>query len=161
MFRRAAAGTSPQDAATGPTQAGSQSGAATKPVREIQAAGKFATFLVQVHHQDVEEYTYTRNGQPVQGRRLNVCFVSKVETEYFNGRMTMWRGDRKELDSAASRFKVGLHFQMTDVGFIQNEQGCYISTPVKVVVDLRTTKFVAVLQGLHEDFQGWSSHNPC
>lgn len=153
MFRRAAAGTSPQDAATGPTQAGSQSGAATKPVREIQAAGKFATFLVQVHHQDVEEYTYTRNGQPVQGKRLNVCFVSKVETEYFNGRMTMWRGDRKELDSAASRFKVGLHFQMTDVGFIQNEQGCYISTPVKVVVDLRTTKFVAVLQGLHEDFK--------
>ena len=42
---------------------------------------------------------------------------------------------------------------MTEVGFLQNEQGCYISSPVKVVVDLRTTKFAPLLQGLHEKFQ--------
>ena len=151
MLRRALSQAPSQGVAS--TEQGSQSGTATKPVREIQAAGKFATFVVQVHQQDMEEYTYTRNGQPVQGRRLNVRFVSKVEAEYVTGRMTMWRGDRRELDSAASRFKVGLHFQMTEVGFLQDEQGCYISSPVKVVVDLRTTKFAPLLQGLHENFQ--------
>ncbi len=137
MFGRAAAAVAPKNVAA--TQQESQSDAATKPLREIQAAGKFATFVVQVHHQDVEEYTYTRSGQPVQGRRLNVRFVSNVEAEYVTGRMTMWRGDRRDSDSAASRFQVGLHFQMTQVGCLQNEQGCYISSPVKVVVDLRTT----------------------
>ena len=151
MFGRAAAAVAPKNVAA--TQQESQSDAATKPLREIQAAGKFATFVVQVHHQDVEEYTYTRSGQPVQGIRLNVRFVSNVEAEYVTGRMTMWRGDRRDLDSAASRFQVGLHFQMTQVGCLQNEQGCYISSPVKVVVDLRTTKFTPLLQGLHEKFQ--------
>ena len=151
MFGRALAAASPKDMAS--TKQESQSDTATKPLREIQAAGKFATFVVQAHQQDVEEYTYTRSGQPVQGRRLNVRFVSKVETEYVTGRMTMWRGNRMELDSAASRFKVGLHFQMTEVGFLQNEQGCYISSPVKVALDLRTTKFAPLLQGLHEKFQ--------
>ena len=51
MFRRASTAASSPEA--GPTQHDSQTGAATKPVREVQAAGKFATFVVQVHQQNV------------------------------------------------------------------------------------------------------------
>ena len=44
MFGRAVAAASPKNVAS--TQQRSQSDAATKPLREIQAAGKFATFVV-------------------------------------------------------------------------------------------------------------------
>ena len=42
MFRRASTAASSPEA--GPTQHDSQTGAATKPVREVQAAGKFARY---------------------------------------------------------------------------------------------------------------------
>lgn len=123
-----------------------------KPLREIQAAGKLGTFLVQVHWQNLEEYTYVREGKTLQGCRLTLLLVSSEEKEYVTAKMTMWKGNKAEVEAAAARFKVGLHFLMTQVSFVANEQRQYISSPIKVVVDLRQTKLVPVLQSLHEKF---------
>ena len=89
-----------------------------------------------MHYIHYVHYTYTRQGQTVQGQ-------TDQEAEYVSGRMTMRKGNKAETDAAAPRFKPGLHFQMSEVTCKPHEQSCYISTPIKVVSNLRHTEFSA------------------
>lgn len=122
------------------------------PLSELQAAARHGRFVVQVKFQKVEEYTYTRQGAPTKGKRLHVLFASAEEGAYVSGRMVMWQQKSGELEAAAARFQVGLHFEMKSVVFLQKEVAEYIHTPLKVVLDLRQTHFDSVLQGQFPNF---------
>ncbi|CAK9022774.1 unnamed protein product [Durusdinium trenchii] len=122
------------------------------PPNTLPAAARHGRFVVQVKFQKVEEYTYTRQGAPTKGKRLHVLFASAEEGAYVSGRMVMWQQKSGELEAAAARFQVGLHFEMKSVVFLQKEVAEYIHTPLKVVLDLRQTHFDSVLQGQFPNF---------
>ena len=55
-------------------------------------------------------------------------------------------------ESAVSRFELRLSFHFHEMVFYQNGKSYHIGTPVKAVVDLRQTKFTAILQGVFSKF---------
>ena len=131
-----------------------KSGAEHLPLRELTPqSGAIGTWLLQVADVPrVHEYEYTWNGKTIKGKRLEMILMSQEPGSYCIGQ-NKHRGApkvaEKEFERNVERFKVGTMWCASKVA-LAKEKPCYISSPLKVMIDLNNTKMDPVLQSIHK-----------
>ena len=131
-----------------------QSAANHLPLRELtQQSGGIGTWLLQVAEAPrVCEYQYTWNGKSCSGKRFEMILLSPEAGSYCIGQYKR-RGSPskadKEFDRNLERFKVATTWCASKVG-LAKEKPCYISSPLKIMIDLNSTKMDPVLQSIHK-----------
>ena len=94
------------------------------------------------------DYKWQRNGKTGWSKKLTMLFASQDSSIYCTA---VYRKSGAE-PSASNDFKAmkanmkkGLVWKISKVGFI-NDNSQYIASPVKFIIDMKTTKFTPVLQ---------------
>ena len=137
--------------AAAPTE--SKSAAEHLPLRELTPqSGGIGTWLLQVADAPrVAEYEYTWNGKSCKGKRFEVTLLSPEAGSYCVGQYKR-RGSVKtadsEFDRNVERFKVTTTWCASKVS-LAKEKPCYISSPLKLMIDLNSTKMDPVLQSIY------------
>ena len=132
----------------------STSAAEHLPLRELTPqSGGIGTWLLQVAEEPrVREYEYTWSGKTCKGKRFEIPLVSAEAGSYCMGQYRR-RGPAKtadkEFDENVERFKAATTWCASKVS-LAKEKPCYISSPLKIMIDLNNTKMVPVLQSIRK-----------
>ena len=132
----------------------SKSAAEHLPLRELtpQSGGIGKWLLLVAEEPRVCEYEYTWSGKTCKGKRFETILLSPEIGSYCIGQYKR-RGSVKTADKDfhhnVERFKVGTTWCASKVS-LAKEKPCYISSPLKIVIDLNSTKMDPVLQSIHE-----------
>ena len=96
---------------------------------------KFASWIVRVTDGQKYQYTYTnkKTGSQVAVYKYECRLVGKSESAYV---MATFKGTEKAVETAKEKFKHGSVWILSHVKFEENSQVAYISSPLKVSVDL-------------------------
>jgi len=124
------------------------------PLHELTPqSGGIGSWLLQVAETPrVYEYEYTWNGKNLKGKRFEIILMSSEIGSYCIGqykRRGAAKTADKEFDRNVERFKVKTTWCANKVG-LTKEKPCYISTPLKIMIDLNSTKMEPVLQSMHK-----------
>ena len=124
------------------------------PLRELTPqSGGIGSWLLQVAETPrVYEYEYTWNGKNHKGKRFEIILMSSEIGSYCIGqykRRGAAKTADKEFDRNVERFKVKTTWCASKVG-LTKEKPCFISTPLKIMIDLNSTKMEPVLQSMHK-----------
>ena len=125
-----------------------------QPLHELTPqSGAIGSWLLQVGEAPlVREYTYTYNGKTCHGKRFEVILMSPDASAYCVGqyrRRGAGQNGDKEFGRNVERFKMNTVWCASKVA-VSKEKPCYISSPVKIMIDLNTTKMAPVLQSMHK-----------
>ena len=132
----------------------SKSAAEHLPLCELTPqSGGIGSWLFQVGEAPrVREYEYTWNGKVGKGKKIEVTLLSPEAGSYCMGQYKR-RGPvkiaDKEFDHNVERFKVATTWCASKVS-LAKEKPSYISSPLKIMIDLNSTKMDPVLQGIHK-----------
>ena len=132
----------------------SESVAEHLPLRELTPqSGGIGKWLLQVAEAArVYEYEYTWNGKGCKGKRIEMILLSPEPGSYCIGqykrRGTAKNGD-KEFDRNLQRFKLKTTWCAHKV-CLAKEKPCFISTPLKIMIDLNSTNMDPVLQSIYQ-----------
>ena len=92
-----------------------------------------------------DKYEYTWAGKTQQGSNIYCVLVSPTDTrQYCTGQFKKTKSNESKYQAVYSQLNKGGRFIMSKVVFQQNVKEKYISTPIKLVVDLSKTKFDAI-----------------
>ena len=132
----------------------STSAAEHLPLRELTPqSGGIGTWLLQVAEEPrVREYEYTWSGKSCKGKRFEMILLSPESGSYCMGqykRRGPVKTSDKEFDHNVERFKVATTWCASKVS-LAKEKPCYISSPLKIMIDLNSTKMDPVLQSIHK-----------
>ena len=95
------------------------------------------------------EYVYTWRGETKTGKKVVATLVSADSDQYCLGMIKKKGKDPKasqDLTRMMEKFATGTIWHMTKISLVP-EKTLYISTPVKIVIDLAATVCTPVLQG--------------
>ena len=118
----------------------------------LQSAGIGSCFLKMSDTPRVWEYEYTWNGKKCTGNRFEVVLVSQDADAYCIGAFRRKGATQKgiqELEQAIGRFARETIWEASKVT-LAKEKACFISSPVKLMIDLNSTKMSAVLQSIYK-----------
>ena len=105
----------------------------------------FGSWVVKCAHAQICEYSYKWGGKDVTNKKLAVTLVSPDPDRYSLGVMKAFKKDFAELEAALdSKWKAGTVWRLTKVVFT-DEKAAYIHVPFKLAIDVRKTKFAALL----------------
>ena len=105
----------------------------------------FGSWVVKCAHAQICEYSYKWGGKDVTNKKLAVTLVSPDPGRYSLGVMKAFKRDFAELEAALdSKWIAGTVWRMTKVVFT-DEKAAYIHAPYKLAIDMRKTKFAALL----------------
>ena len=116
-------------------------------------SGSIGTWLLAIVDEPRQwEYEYSYNGRKIKGKRFEVILVGSDPGVYCIGAF------RRKTDSPAGnrRFVEGLgQFKRSSIWeaskiAIAKEKPCFISSPLKLMIDLGASQMTPVLQGLHK-----------
>ncbi len=119
-----------------------------QPLRELNTGtGAVGSWLFKVVHSDIVDYAYSWQGAQVSKQKLRVMFVSPLAEDYCIGVMKETKqGGQKELEAAKlNMYKVHNLFRSKSICFTDDKKQ-YVSTPFKLVLDLRKCKLTSLLQ---------------
>ena len=94
------------------------------------------------------EYTYTWNGKQYDAKRFEVTLVSQESHAYCVGTFKRKGKDDKAFFAAMNRFEKNTVWSASKLA-LSKEKACYISSPIKVMIDLNASKMSPVLQSMH------------
>ena len=99
---------------------------------------RFATWVVRVTHGHTTEYSYTnkKTAAIVVVHKFECRLVGDSESKYV---LATLKGTEKAVDTAKDKFKNGSVWILSQVKFEENTNQTYISSPLKVSVDLIKT----------------------
>ena len=88
-----------------------------------------------------DTYNYTWQGKPRQGSNF-VCILVCAEDprQYCQAQFKKTNQNVAKYAQAQKTFKNEMRFVMSKVGFVDDAKAAYVSTPLKIVVDLSRTK---------------------
>ena len=134
--------------------AGGQSKKEYQSLKELtqQSAG-IGMWLLQVAEAPRDwEYTYTFNGHKCTGRRFEAILVSPDASVYcigaFRRKQDNAAGNKKFAD-ALSMFQHGTVWEASKIS-LAKEKPCFISSPLKLMIDLNASKMTPVLQSTYK-----------
>ena len=110
-------------------------------------------WLVQVAEAPREwEYTYTYNGNHCKGKRFEVILVSRDASVYcigaFRCKQDNATGNKKFAD-ALTMFRHKTVWEASKIS-LAKEKPCFISSPLKLMIDLNASKMTPVLQSIYK-----------
>ena len=94
------------------------------------------------------EYGYAWQGKQCEGKRFEVTLVSQEGHAYCVGAFRRKGKDEKSFIAAVKRFAKNTVWTASKVA-LAKEKACYISSPIKVMIDLNASNMSPVLQSLH------------
>ena len=105
-----------------------------------------ATWEVCVMRVIEDKYEYMWHGKSRQGSNLFCILVSPTDPrQYCTGQYKKTKQNESKYQTLFTQLKKGGRFVMSKVVFHQDVKEKYISTPIKLVVDLSKTKLEAIL----------------
>ena len=113
-----------------------------------QEAGKSAVIDMKVLWQDLNVYEYTtKDGNKKEGRKLQIVLITKDASQYCIGvaKMTQ-RGGAKEIEELQKKWAVGTCWKLSKIVPDKTEKQAFISTSVKIAIELRKTESKMMLQ---------------
>ena len=104
-----------------------------------KASVKFTQFAVRMTNPDISTYQYRnkKTGETVRSYKLECRLVGSKETEYITG---VFKGSEKAVAEGTKNFKDGSIFILSSIKFEENRELGFISSPVKLSVDLNKSK---------------------
>ncbi|CAJ1387461.1 unnamed protein product [Effrenium voratum] len=121
------------------------------PLDELtRESARMGSFLLAVSHVQTLSYEYMWNGQMKQGKKLVVTFVSPSPRLYCLGSAKMQKGNETELKKLEEQFQIASTWRFFELLFADDKPQ-YIAAPIKLVLDLRRSKKVRVLDA--KDFK--------
>ena len=111
---------------------------------EAAKAGKINLKVVRVITQT---YEYKAGGGQKEGRKLITILMSGDSEQYCTGvaKMTQ-RGGKKEMDELEKKWQIGSTWRFEKISLDKGERSAYISTTVKIAINLRASETKALLQ---------------
>ena len=99
---------------------------------------KLASFAGCMQHGHSSKYSYDskKTGQPSTGYKFECRIVGKSGSEYVSA---VFKGTEKEVNHAKARFTDGSMWVLSKIKLEDNTQAAYISSPIKISVDLKKT----------------------
>ena len=129
------------------TLSAEQPGRATHlPLSELNKASAKTggTWVVDAFRPVEEKYEYTWQGRPRQGANFIVTLVSTADpSNYCQAHLKKTTKNAEKYTQVINKIKHGARFIMSKVGFVEDAKLAYVSCPLKVVVDLFSTKMDA------------------
>ena len=102
------------------------------------------TWVVDALRPVEDNYEYTWQGKARQGTNFIVTLVSSADpNQYCQAHFKKSKQNGSKYALAIKAIKHGARFIMSKVGFVEDAKLAYISCPLKVVVDLSSTKMDA------------------
>ena len=107
-----------------------------------KASVKFASWALRMTSPHAYSYTYTskKTGTEFEGHKFEGRLVGKSQTEYV---LAVLKGTKSEVEAAKEKFKDGSIWQLSKVKFEENMAPAFISSAVKVSVDLKKSSLCA------------------
>ena len=107
-----------------------------------KASIKFASWALRMTSPHAYSYTYTskKTGTEFEGHKFEGRLVGKSQTEYV---LAVLKGTKSEVEAAKEKFKDGSIWQLSKVKFEENMAPAFISSAVKVSVDLKKSSLCA------------------
>ena len=104
---------------------------------------------VSIFHPAIYTWKYTTKatGQPKAGAAFRCTLVSLIDpSQYVNAHIQMRSGNMVPLQEAEAKFKAGLKFRISKVGFDSSAKQEFLHTPLKHKIDLARTKTDPLMQ---------------
>ena len=137
---------------TAPVDATEQADAeAPTPLTDLltDEAGHSGVWELRVFRNDLTEYAYTgRGGAQVTTKKLQLVLLSQNPAHYCLGVARIQKNDHNELRQQKDHFFVGSTWKFSKITLLTSEKAQYIHTGCRVVIDLRKSKAVALLQSM-------------
>jgi len=88
----------------------------------------------------VDKYSYSWQGKPREGTNFFCSLVSAEDpSKYCQAQFKKTTGNAGKFQQAVDAYKHGARFVMSKVGFVEDAKLAYVSSPLKIVVDLSKT----------------------
>ena len=94
------------------------------------------------------QYTYLWNGKQCDAKRFEVTLVSQESHAYCVAVFKRKGKDEQGFRDAMARFHKNTVWTAIKVALVK-EKACYISSPLKIMIDLNSTTMTPVLQSMH------------
>ena len=97
---------------------------------------RFTTWVCRVAYSHAYSYTYhsKKSGEPITSQRFECRLVGKSQKDYV---LAVLKGKHSEVESAKKKYVNGSVWQLSNVKFEENTTPAFISTPLKVSVDIK------------------------
>ena len=105
------------------------------------------TWVVDAFRPIEDKYEYTWQGKPRQGTNFIVTLVSSTDpSQYCQAHLKKTSSNGAKYTKVTNSIKNGARFIMSKVGFVEDVKLAYVSCPLKIVVDLSSTKMDAFVE---------------
>ena len=128
--------------------AGQPGGATHLPLSELNKARARTggSWVVDAFRPVEDKYEYTWQGKPRQGTNFIVTLVSPTDpSNYCQAHLKKTAKNGAKYTQVINQIKHGTRFIMSKVGFVEDAKLAYVSSPLKIVVDLLSTKMDACI----------------
>ena len=113
-----------------------------------ERSARLGLWHVGIFQPQIDEWTWQdkNTGQQKRGAAFRCLLVSMLNpSEYVVAQQSMRNGNRAALDATLHRYRPNTAFRMTNVQFQGNAIQEYMHTPLKVVVQMQSSKFDPIL----------------